>query len=191
MQMLDERLKAFPTLSISLDLEGRLGGAHPHVALTQVCVDAVDDEHPALIYVFDTHYYGNAVFGPGSLLRALLENPDIVKVMHCCQGDASSLQIEHSLGLRGLFDTGIADFLARSLIPNSKRGLKVVLESVLGEGAVHMPHKDEMEHFAASYGLTHAQLWSHRPLPYTAFEYAYQTSLIDAGDKPFNSVKDV
>ena len=172
LQTVRARLLKFPNLSLSVDLEGRLGGPRPLIGLAQLCVDAVDDEHPALVYVLDIFAQGPIAVANG--LRDLLESPHIVKVMHCFQGDASALQLQYGVVLRCVFDTAIADSLSQSRLPGVKRGLKTVLEAVLGEGVVHMPHKDEMENFAASYGLTHADLWSYRPLPYVAFEYAYQ-----------------
>ena len=76
----------------------------------------------------------------------MIENPDIVKVVHCCYGDASALRVEHGISLRVAFDTGIADAILRGFNANTSRGLGTVLVDWLKDKAIHLTHKGKLVH---------------------------------------------
>ena len=188
------RLDAHPHLPLAIDLEGRLGGPYGHVSLLQAAVDsgplggAPSDgsdgssvECP-LVFVFDVHCNGPGALGASGphSLRCLLEDPSIVKVLHCCYGDASALYYEYKITLRNVFDTGLADRMVRSpshkglalksyrhlsTSVNSARGLAPVLYTHLGD-SVTLTHKGHFEHEEG--------MWNKRPLHPYLFVYSYE-----------------
>ena len=162
-----QRLKSNPGLPLAVDLEGDLGGRRAHVALAQVCVDAVREGEQQLIYVFDTHKNADILGeqGPASL-RALLEDEDIPKVLHCCCGDASALWVEYGVKLRHIFDTGLVDTLIRRGEVNQQRGLEKVTVHWLGKEQVQMTHKGKL--------LFEDRMFEVRPLTGRLFTYAYE-----------------
>ena len=110
-QNIDQRLRANPGLPLSLDLEGRLGGRLGHIELLQVHVDPSCEGEKPLTYVLDAHLLAHFI-GTG-LLRKILEDGGVPKVVHCSYGDASALFVEYHIYLRGAFDTGAADCVLR------------------------------------------------------------------------------
>ena len=72
--------------TVALDLEGNLGGAHPHVALLQI-------KSAAHLFVIDTHVVRDALALRGDSLRSILLDDTVAKVVHSCYGDASALRI--------------------------------------------------------------------------------------------------
>ena len=81
---MQQRLRAHPGTPLSVDLEGELGTRRPHIALAQLCVDAVEEGEQQLVYVFDVHRNRHVLGAKGEgSLRALLEDAAIPKVLHC------------------------------------------------------------------------------------------------------------
>ncbi len=161
------RLKSNPGHPLSLDLEGRLGGAHGHVALLQAAVDGVEDDAEPLVYVFDTHVNRGILSQTGpSSLRALLENPSIPKVWHCCYGDVGSLYHEYGILAKGTFDTALADCILLRNEVNKARGLASVLCDWLGHDAVTLTHKGAIDF--------EENVFIQRPLDAKLFVYAYE-----------------
>ena len=142
---------------LALDLEGNLGGPRPHVALLQL-------KSPSRLIVVDTHRVSSALSPRPEGLRAMIENPDIVKVVHCCYGDASALRVEHGISLRGAFDTGIADAILRGFNANTSRGLGTVLVDWLKDKAIHLTHKGKLVHTPF--------MFNERPLTLEHFVYS-------------------
>ena len=167
MSMIYNRLKVYPELSVAIDLEGPLGGKRPQIDLIQIAIDAPHAPLKQLIYVFDTFTTRRLlqIRGPHSL-RALLQNPSIVKVLHCCSGDANALWLQYSIPLKGVFDTGIADSVIMGHY-SFNRGLQHCLRSHL-EG-VNLSLKDDFEHIE--------RMFTERPFPYRLFRYAYEDVL--------------
>ena len=97
-------------------------------------------------------------------MRALLEDPSVIKIFHCCQGDTASLFWEYDISSRGVFDTAVADCLIRGTM--SVKGLEKVLISYLGSRAVHLSMKGSLVHIPG--------MFAERPLPYHLFVYAYE-----------------
>lgn len=159
------RLSKHPGLPLSIDLEGRLGGAYGHIALLQAAVDAVDEQEDQLVYVFDTHKNTGLleVDGVGSL-RSLLEDPNIPKVLHCCYGDTSSLYHEYGIHVRNILDTGLADCMLQRFQTNKARGLAVVLKDWLGD--VTLTHKGQI--------TFEENIFLRRPIHPHLFVYAYE-----------------
>ena len=157
------RLRDNPGLSLALDLEGKLGGRRGHIELLQVAVDATKEGEQQLVYVFDTELNGSHFLGTG-LLREILEDAGVPKVVHCSYGDASALFNEYRIELRGSFDTGAADCILRRAGLNQQRRLDKVISDYV-EGAV-MQHKGDMKFKPGMFAV--------RPLPYKLFEYAYE-----------------
>ena len=151
----DERVAA-------VDLEGNLGGRNGHVDTLQISLDISETDR--LTYVFDCN---NRIlldaYGPQSM-RALLEDPSIIKIFHCCQGDTSTLYWEYDISSRGVFDTAVADCLIRGTM--SVKGLEKVLIAYLGHKAVHLSMKGSLVHIPG--------MFAERPLPYHLFVYAYE-----------------
>ena len=124
---------------VALDLEGNLGGPRPHVALMQV-------KSSARLFVIDTHVVADTFAQRAQGFRSLVADEQVVKVVHCCYGDASALRVEHGIVLAGAFDTGVADSILRGVAPNSSRGLGTVLVGFLGDKAVHLTYKGKLVH---------------------------------------------
>ena len=160
-----ERLRRHPDASVSMDLEGHALGARGHISTVQVAVDAVPDDPEPLIYVFDILAIGAEALGShdATSLRGVLEDSRIVKVFHCCYGDAAALFVEYGIELRGVFDTGIADCVALSRHPNKTRNLGVVISDWLG---VTLQCKGTFVHSD--------RVWDTRPLPEHMVVYAYE-----------------
>ena len=162
-QRINRRLRDNPGLSMALDLEGRLGGRRGHIECMQIAVDPVNDRQQQLIYVFDTETRGSQYLGTG-LLREILEDGGVPKIVHCSYGDASALFNEYRIELRGSFDTGVADCIIRQTGLNRQRRLdKVISDHV--DGAV-LQYKGEMEFVPGMFAV--------RPMPRRLFEYAYE-----------------
>ena len=147
-EMIEKRLRDMPSsASVSIDLEGPLLGAGGHVALLQLCIDGTTEGEPPIVYVFDALQCGDAMFEKGHFtLRTVLEDPQIVKVLHCCYGDVGALFEGWGVLSRNVFDTSIGDALALSRHPGKPRGLGVVLRDWLGEEQVRLTYKDTLEH---------------------------------------------
>ena len=167
-----KRLSSSSHPAIAVDLEGTLGGnrlVRRHIALLQVCIDGVEGE-PPLIYVFDTHTTKSLLRASGDgTLRSLFEDNSIVKVFHCCHGDAASLFEEYGIVLRNAFDTAIADSLLSGVHHNKNRSLKTVLLAYLGEEVVKLEHKGHLIHEVG--------MFEPRPLAFHLFVYAYEDVL--------------
>ena len=163
---LRERLLAHPGTPMAVDLEGELGGQRSHIALIQVCVDAVAEGEKQLTYVFDAHGNHEILKAQGpSTLRALLEDASIPKVLHCGRGDAFALHNEYGIVLTYFLDTGLTDTLLRRNAPNQLRGLEVVLGQWVGS-EVKMSLKSKMQFIPG--------MFNKRPLPAHLFVYAWE-----------------
>ena len=103
-------------------------------------------------------------------LRDALEDPQVVKVLHCCYGDASSLFYAYGIQIAGVFDTGLADCMLRGVKSNKQRGLQQVLTHYLGKDNVSLKHKGQLEHVP--------RMFEPRPLSLQLFEYAYEDVLL-------------
>ena len=167
-EMIEKRLRDMPSsASVSIDLEGPLLGAGGHVALLQLCIDGTIEGEPPIVYVFDALQCGDAMFEKGHFtLRTVLEDPQIVKVLHCCYGDVGALFEGWGVLSRNVFDTSIGDAIALSRHPGKPRGLGVVLRDWLGEEQVRLTYKDTLEHSPT--------LFDTRPLTVRLFTYAYE-----------------
>ena len=89
--MINNRLARNPTASVSIDLEGHSMGAGGHVALIQLSIDEGEEGESPLTYVFDVMKCGRVLFGEAQpSIRSLLEDSEIVNVLHCCYGDAAA-----------------------------------------------------------------------------------------------------
>ena len=162
---LRERLTRHPDLSMAVDLEGHQLGAHGKTSLIQVAVDSNAPEEQPLVYVFDMLLCDACLRDLSSDLRAVLERPDILKIFHCCYGDAAALFHEYGVVLRGIFDTGIADCIARAQHPQKARRLDRVLTYWLGEEVV-LSFKEQVQHEPG--------LWLTRPVTYPLFVYSFE-----------------
>jgi hypothetical protein len=142
------RLRRHTHLSCAVDLEGDLPS---QVHLLQISVRGLSGsgdvsqrgqaDQSLLCYVLDI------VEAPGVLqrqgedsLRWILEASHIVKSMHCCRGDTAALYGEFGIRTAGVFDTGVADCILRSVRLNKPRGLGKVLKENLGE-VVQLSHR--------------------------------------------------
>ena len=56
-------------------------------------------------YIFDITKLGNTAFTMG--LKALLEDGDVVKVLHDCRQDSAALNARHNVVLTNVFDTQV------------------------------------------------------------------------------------
>ena len=164
-QRLLERLRTYPSLSISVDLEGHQLGIKGTTCLIQVAVDAGVDTQSPLIYVFDT-LSCNLHLRQACPLREILEDESIVKVFHCCYGDAAALFHEFKVTLKGVFDTGVADSVALAQHVNKARRLDTVIYHWLGDNSAHLQYKGKLVHSPG--------LWFQRPLGQRLFVYAYE-----------------
>jgi hypothetical protein len=97
-------------------------------------------------------------------MRSFISDGSIVKVVHCCYGDAASLRIEHGIMLDGAFDTGVTDSVLRGASPNANRGLGTVLREWLSEAVVHLTHKGKLVHVPFMFNV--------RPLSLEHFVYS-------------------
>ena len=166
-RVIRERLERIPTPSVAIDLEGHQMGAGGHISLIQLCIDTTGSGEQAVVYVFDVIECGLALFSDTSFtLRAVLEDPAVVKVLHCCYGDAAALFDEWGVTMRAVFDTSIADALVLSRHSGKPRGLGTVLKEWLGEQRVVLTYKGVLEHTP--------HLWDQRPLTVRLFTYAYE-----------------
>ena len=148
---------------VAIDLEGKLGG-RVHVSLLQASVQAPQ----SATLVYDTHLHGQRIMaerGERSLV-AMLEDPRVIKIMHCCSGDLYSLWTAYQVATAGVFDTGVADCLLRGARLNQQRGLGDVLHAWLGEAATPLEYKGKLQFVAG--------MFDKRPLPYYLFVYSYQ-----------------
>ena len=162
---LRERLAKHPSLSMAVDLEGHQLGAHGKTSLIQVAVDANAPDEQQLVYVFDMLLCDACLRDPSSDLRAVLERPDILKIFHCCYGDAAALFHEYGVVLQGIFDTGIADCIARAQHPQKARRLDRVLAHWLGDEVV-LSFKGQVQHEPG--------LWLIRPVTHPLFVYSFE-----------------
>lgn len=165
--MINNRLAQNPTASVSIDLEGHSMGAGGHVALIQLSIDEGEEGESPLTYVFDVMKCGRVLFGEATpSIRSLLEDSEIVKVLHCCYGDAAALGDEYGIELQGIFDTGVADCLALDRHAGKPRGLGLVLRDWLGATNVQLTYKGTLVHEPG--------LWYRRPITHRLFTYAYE-----------------
>jgi len=164
--LIDTRLRTNPGLSLSVDLEGLLGGRRGHIDLMQLAVDAVNTGEKQLVFVFDTNNAGQAFLGQGPL-RDILQDPAIPKVLHCCYGDCSSLYYEYGIAVQGVFDTGVADCLLRGVGSHKQRRLDRVVTDHVPE--VQLVLKDTFKHIPGMFAI--------RPLPLEYFVYSYEDVL--------------
>jgi hypothetical protein len=162
-EMAHTRLRNNPGLSLALDLEGRLGGARGHIELLQMAVDPAHPSQKQLVFVLDIHNHGSALLGTG-LLKNLLEDGGVPKIVHCSYGDASSLFNEYGIRLQGGFDTGVADCVLRGVGLNRQRRLDKVIHEYVPHAT--MQHKGTVE-------FVHG-MFAQRPLPRKLFEYSYE-----------------
>ena len=164
------RLRTAPGLTVAVDLEGPLGGDNSHVCTVQLAVEPSEEGEQQLVYVLDTHVNRDILSDTGAnSIRALLEDSNVLKIFHCCHGDAHSLFREYSITPRGLLDTGIADGLLLGNNPNKSRSLDTVLKTWLGKGEASLDFKGSLIHEPG--------LWERRPMHYNVYVYAYQDVL--------------
>ena len=90
-------------------------------------------------------------------LRAILEDPSVIKILHCGHGDLNALWDEYRVKACGVFDTGVADCLLRGRRFNQQRGLGDVLHTWLGASATPMQYKGQIQFTPG--------LFDERPLP--------------------------
>ena len=162
---LRNRLEAHPELSMAVDLEGHRLGMYGKTSLIQVAVDSAMPDDKQLVYVFDTLACGDCLRDPDSDLRALLESPTVLKVLHCYYGDAAALFHEFGIVLKYVLDTGLGDCFARGQATHKVRRLDRVVTHYLGESAC-MSLKGQIDHEQG--------LWLRRPLTRRLFVYAYE-----------------
>ena len=162
---LSDRLDKHPSLSMAVDLEGHQLGAHGKTSLIQIAVDANAPDEQQLVYVFDMLACDACLRDSSSDLRMILESPSILKVFHCCYGDAAALFYEYGVVLQYILDTGIADCVARAQHPQKARRLDRVLTYWLGD-AVILTFKGQVQHEPG--------LWLIRPVTEQLFVYAYE-----------------
>ena len=165
------RLRRYTHLSCAVDLEGDLPS---QIHLLQISVRGLSgatdvaqrssSDQSLLCYVLDI------VQAPGVLqrrgedsLRWILENTNIIKSMHCCRGDTAALYGEFDIRAAGVFDTGVADCILRSVRLNKPRGLGKVLKENLGD-VVQLSHKDTMVFWPGKF--------RRRPLSHTDYLYS-------------------
>ena len=108
-------------------------------------------------------------------LRWILENTHIVKSMHCCRGDTAALYGEFGIRTAGVFDTGVADCILRSVRLNKPRGLGKVLKENLGE-VVQLSHKDTMVFWP---GKFRKRPLSHKDYLYSAEDVKWSNELFE------------
>ena len=161
--LIDARLRANPGLSLAVDLEGMLGGRRGHIDLMQLAVDAVSDGEEQLVFVFDTNSKDSGFLGQ-SILRGILQDPMIPKVLHCSYGDCSALYYEYGITIRGVFDTGVADCLLRRAGAHKQRRLDRVLADHVP--AAHLSLKGSFKHTPGMFAI--------RPIPFEYFVYSYE-----------------
>ena len=156
---------------VSIDLEGHLRGK-AHISLLQAAADPVSKDDRCLALVYDTHRFGKSIFSTredphqSSTLAALLADPLVPKVFHCCYGDLYALWDQYRIRVSNVFDTGVADCLIRGRSLAANRGLGEVLRAYLGEESTPLEYKGKL---TFTYGL-----FDERPLPYHLFVYSYQ-----------------
>ena len=108
-------------------------------------------------------------------LRWILESAHIVKSMHCCRGDTAALYGEFGIRTAGVFDTGVADCILRSVRLNKPRGLGKVLKENLGE-VVQLSHKDTMVFWP---GKFRKRPLSHKDYLYSAEDVKWSNELFE------------
>ena len=162
---LRDRLAKHPGLTMAVDLEGHQLGAHGKTSLIQIAVDSNAPDEQQLVYVFDMLACDACLRDLSSDLRAVLEDSEVLKIFHCCYGDAAALFHEFGVVLQGVFDTGIADCLARSQHPQKARRLDRVLSYWLGDEVV-LSFKGQVQHEPG--------LWLIRPVTQRLFVYSYE-----------------
>ena len=162
--LIEARVRANSGLSIAVDLEGMLGGRRSHIDLIQLAVDSVEAGESQLVFVLDTNSSGiKSLLGQG-LLRDLLQDPDVPKVLHCCYGDCSSLYYEYGISVRGAFDTGLADCVLRRVGGHRQRRLDKVMADHVPVATLSM--KEGFKHIPGMFAV--------RPMPLEYFVYAYE-----------------
>jgi hypothetical protein len=164
-QLLEQRLRDNPGMSIAVDLEGYRLGTMGATCLIQLAVDAAATGDRPLIYVIDALLCGPFLRG-NCALRNILQDESIIKVLHCCYGDAAAFFVEYNISLKGVFDTSVADSLLMGRKHNIARRLDKVAIDYLGSDAVEMQYKGVIEHSP--------DLWYRRPLTMKLFTYAYE-----------------
>ena len=157
---------------IAIDLEGELGGRHPHISLLQAHVEA--DEQlglPALTFVLDPHTDPQILWARGAGTLADILSGPARKVLHCCSGDANSLFVGFGVVLQNVIDTGTADLVLTQ--QKQHRNLGVVIIEHVGNGknetSLGMPLLNQKGKLKFIPGL-----FEPRPLPYHLFQYAYE-----------------
>ena len=149
---------------IALDTEGKLTLFGGFVELIQLCVAAGPGDDRDHIHVFDIRRDPSPLADPTSPLRRWIADPDIVKIAHCCRGDASAIFGRFRILPAGWFDTSVADALVSDRHPFAPRSLGTVISAHLPE--VVLDHKGTVVH--------EHDTWTRRPLTQKLFEYAYQ-----------------
>ena len=81
------------------------------ISHTLVCPHACTVATATQTYLFDILVLGELAFQSG--LRALLESPACVKVMHDCRKDSAALFHQHHVRLQNVFDSQVADLFIR------------------------------------------------------------------------------
>ena len=172
LRALASAVESDPLRMLVVDLEGtlRVGGR-----LDFIQVSAQDSAGLVYTHVFDVHAnpaplagYDPAEYADSDVttLRHMLEDPTILKVLHCCRGDAVALWYHHGIRLTTVLDTDAADAVARSRSTGSAAGLQKVLHRWAGTSAT-LEHKEQIDHMQ---GLA----WTVRPLSPLFFAYAHQ-----------------
>lgn len=166
------RLRGSKNPRIAVDLEGALGGSKGaeesrEIDLIQVAVKGEAAGEKQLVYVFDLFTNKGILRDRGSdSLRAILEDGNVCKIIHCCYGDSASLWECYGIVMHNVRDSAIADSILRGQSANLQRGLEKILLDRLGSEVVHLTFKGTLEH---EYGL-----FQKRPLPLREFIYAYE-----------------
>lgn len=119
---------------VAVDVEGDIGTSPLHIALIQIAA-RTEKESVEAIYVLDIHLCPQAL-GKGSLLRELLEDRSVLKVIHYVVNDARAFYHEHGIRLQGVLDSAVADSLLQGVHPYRARGLQTVLRAWLQDVGV-------------------------------------------------------
>tara|TARA_B110001452_G_C15241755_1_gene430087 strand:+ start:5834 stop:16840 length:11007 start_codon:yes stop_codon:yes gene_type:complete len=165
LRMIDDSLSSpgSPRL-IALDTEGKLTLFGGFIELIQLCVAAGPADERDHVHVFDIRRDPSPLADPTSPLRRWLSDPDIVKIAHCCRGDASAIFGRFRILPAGWFDTSVADSLACGRHPFAPRSLGTVIGEHLPDAV--LDHKGTVVH--------EHDTWTRRPITQKLFEYAYQ-----------------
>eukprot|EP00397_Hematodinium_sp_SG-2012_P009911 GEMP01010010.1.p1 GENE.GEMP01010010.1~~GEMP01010010.1.p1 ORF type:complete len:753 (+),score=166.17 GEMP01010010.1:294-2552(+) len=143
-----------PNNIIALDCEGVNLSATGKLTLVQIAISTgIDSIH---CYLFDAEALGRV-----EVLRGILENPSLIKVIHDVYRDASALFHQHQICLAGILDTQLVyEYMEGEMLASMRSVVRW-----LGEA---MPSKDDCKELMT----TDPEIWSRRPLQNALIRYA-------------------